>query len=689
MSDSKADFDLRSIARGRRSLRWLSGRTNILWLDSFPGRIAARIAAALRTDIRVAWSGPIAARHEFGMPTLSWISVPVAASTPRAFSALLDRSLLDSPYDVNPDRTAELTALMQQVRDLHALDPLHRLPTCPAPLKTTSPRIKVLLIDEREADPRCTLTRRRRRVAFRALIQAATAMHPDATFWLGRSSQQGRGAWLSSSASDLMPAGLNLLSDRETLCATIDHVDHVYTVGAREGMHALLANVPVHVFGAPYYSGWGFTHDSLPSEPRRARPTLVAFFGASFVHHAHYLDPATHRPGTLAALLHSIAIQREVETRFNELGPLAGIRFQWWKRPFATPFLTANGHPLRWLRDAAEVDKHECAVIWGGRDTKDLADSTQRVRIEDGFLHSGGLGSDMSPPLSQVIDTRGLYFDASCPSDLTVLLNEADFDSMELARAAAIRQSIVASGLTKYNLGRRHPSWQAPPDRLVILVPGQVADDASIRLGTRAMSTVDDLLREVRKLRPDAWIVYKPHPDVLSGNRNGLIDADSLADIVDTESDLISLIEVATEVHTLSSLSGFEALLRDKAVYTYGLPFYAGWGLTHDALAPVPWRERTLTLDMLTAGVLLRYPLYWDWSLRLFTTPERVIAELAPLAMRPLASVRNDHLRIARKAVRWMRNVVSHLIWRNRQPGTHLVLRTRLPSARSTKSIGG
>ncbi|WP_321928397.1 capsular polysaccharide export protein, LipB/KpsS family [Burkholderia cenocepacia] len=687
MSDSKAAFDLRSIVRGRRSLCWLSGRTSILWLDSLPGRIAARIAAALRADVQVAWSGPVATRHEFGMPALSWISVPVAASTPRAFSALLDRSLLDAQHDVDPDRTAELTTLMERVRDLHALDPLHRLPACPAALKTTSPRTKVLLIDEREVDPRCALTCRRRRVAFRTLIKTAIATHPDATFWLGRSSQQGRGAWLSSRARDLMPAGLNQLSERETLCATIDHVDCVYTVGAPEAMHALLSNVPVHVFGAPYYSGWGFTHDAQPSEPRRTRPTLAEFFGTSFVHHAHYLDPATHRPGTLAALLHSIAIQREVETRFDGLGPLAGIRFQWWKRPFATPFLAAGGHPLRWLRDAAKIGTHECAVIWGGRDTQDLADDVRRVRIEDGFLHSGGLGSDMSPPLSQVIDTRGLHFDASRPSDLTALLNEAVFDSTELARAAAIRQLIVANGLTKYNLGRRRPSWQVPAGRHVILVPGQVADDASIRLGTRIISTADDLLREVRKLRPNAWIVYKPHPDVLSGNRNGLVNADSLADIVDTDSDLISLIEVATEVHTLSSLSGFEALLRGKVVYTYGLPFYAGWGLTHDTLAPVPWRERTLTLDMLTAGALLRYPLYWDWRLRLFTTPERVIAELAPLAVRPLASVQDDHLRVARKALRWTRNIISHLVWRSHQRRTHLALRTGPPSAHHTKSV--
>ena len=290
-----------------------------------------------------------------------------------------------------------------------------------------------------------------------------------------------------------------------------------------------------------------------------------------------------------------------------------------------------------------------------------------RVRIEDGFFHSHGLGSDMIAPRSQVIDRRGLYFDASQPSDLSVLLNETEFTHAELQRAAALRATVVELGVTKYNLGRRRPAWAAPAGKRVVLVPGQVADDASIRLGTRAIGTADALLREVRRLRPDAFIVYKPHPDVLSGNRNGLIDARQLADVVDTAADLLSLVDVADEVHTLSSLAGFDALLRGKAVYTYGLPFYAGWGLTHDALAPVPWRHRTLSLDMLCAGVLLRYPLYWDWRTKLFTTPEAVVAQLAPKAARPLEQVRGNRMRPLRKAFRWSRNGIWHAVWRVRQ----------------------
>lgn len=156
----------------------------------------------------------------------------------------------------------------------------------------------------------------------------------------------------------------------------------------------------------------------------------------------------------------------------------------------------------------------------------------------------------------------------------------------------------------------------------------------------------------------------------MSGNRHGLVDADQIADVVDTTSDLISLIDNSDELHTLSSLSGFDALIRGKQVHTYGLPFYAGWGLTQDAL-PQPWRERRLTLDALVAGVMLRYPLYWDWRLGLFTTPEAVVARLAEQASRPLGRLRGSHTRQFAKILRWCRNVIRHFRWKCKQRDGH------------------
>ncbi|MBB3258033.1 capsular polysaccharide export protein [Paraburkholderia bannensis] len=553
---------------------------------------------------------------------------------------------------------------MARVRLTHALDPARRTPRPATPLQLADASTeRVLLIDERSSSTHDSLGARARRAAFARMVASAETAHPRAQFWLIRSRANGRGCWLSQ-ACDALPHGIFHASADSTACATIDQVDRVYTLAAPEGLHALLANVPLHVFGSPWYAGWGITHDEHPQPARQSRPTLAALFDIAFLHFGRYLDPATHTPGTLDTFLDSLELQRQVAARFEALGDVVGVRFQWWKRPFATPYLGAGGHALRWADSTAEVAPHECAALWGARSAEGLASGVRQIRIEDGFLHSLGLGSDMNAPHSQVIDTRGLYFDASRPSDLSMLLNETSFTDDELKRAGRLRAQIVASGLTKYNLGRRKPQWQAPAGKRVVLVPGQVADDASIRLGTRAISTADALLKEVRARRPHAFIVYKPHPDVMSGNRNGLIDAQRLADIVDTQSDVLSLIEASDEIHTLSSLAGFDALLRGKEVHAYGMPFYAGWGLTHDALAPLPWRERTLTLDMLTAGALLRYPLYWDWDLGIFTTPEAIAARLAPGAARPLRSVQGDRWRFWRKARRWTHNALAHLAWR-------------------------
>jgi capsular polysaccharide export protein len=81
------------------------------------------------------------------------------------------------------------------------------------------------------------------------------------------------------------------------------------------------------------------------------------------------------------------------------------------------------------------------------------------------------------------------------------------------------------------------------------------------------------------------------------------------------------------DVHVMTSLAGFEALLRGKKVFCYGLPFYAGWGLTSDAV-PHPRRTRRLTLDELVAGALIEYPLYFSRTGSARLTPERAVGEL-------------------------------------------------------------
>jgi capsular polysaccharide export protein len=175
----------------------------------------------------------------------------------------------------------------------------------------------------------------------------------------------------------------------------------------------------------------------------------------------------------------------------------------------------------------------------------------------------------------------------------------------------------------------------------VILVPGQVESDASLRYGAPGLSTNMALLRAVREANPEAYIVYKPHPDVLAGLRASGADEGQAGVWCDEQVEdaaMGELLNVVDEVHALTSLAGFEALLRDKAVTCYGQPFYAGWGLTTDQW-PQPRRSRRLSLDELVAGALILYPRYISRAGGQLITPEQALDELLAWQGRDLGRV--------------------------------------------------
>ncbi|MBC7513839.1 MAG: beta-3-deoxy-D-manno-oct-2-ulosonic acid transferase [Herminiimonas sp.] len=310
------------------------------------------------------------------------------------------------------------------------------------------------------------------------------------------------------------------------------------------------------------------------------------------------------------------------------------VGFSFRKRAILRRFLP--GTVVRFIDHVPRVPAGATLLLWGSAALpENLAESVRIVRVEDGFLRSVGLGADLIHPASWVIDGSGIYYDATRPSDLELLLQAGGFDAALLARAALLRQRIADSGLTKYNTGTG--SWCRPADAsYVILVPGQVESDASIRYGAPAENTNMGLLRAARAAEPGAYIVYKPHPDVLAGLRaagKGEADAARWCDAIVSDVSMAALLPMVDAVHVLTSLAGFEALLRGKAVTCHGLPFYAGWGLTTDMLG-VPRRSRRLSLDQLVAAALIRYPAYVSRATGLRTTPETVLDELIDLRAR-------------------------------------------------------
>lgn len=323
-----------------------------------------------------------------------------------------------------------------------------------------------------------------------------------------------------------------------------------------------------------------------------------------------------------------LAWQQQMRQRFS--GRVYAYGFSNYKKPIVRRFF--QGSTVIFDCPPKQIPPQATLVVWGRRDLGDWQVQNCRIiRLEDGFIRSVGLGADLIQPLSWALDTRGIYYDATQASDLEHILENYPFTSALCTRAGELRERLVAAGLTKYNVGIA--KWQKPPQaesKPIILVPGQVESDASLAFGAPGIRTNMALLKAVREANPAAYIIYKPHPDVVAGLRElgqGEAEARLWCDEIVIDVAMGNLLGQVDAVHTLTSLSGFEALLRGKQVSCYGLPFYAGWGLTEDAQV-VARRTRRLTLDELVAGTLILYPTYISRATGQFTTPERALEEL-------------------------------------------------------------
>jgi capsular polysaccharide export protein len=429
-------------------------------------------------------------------------------------------------------------------------------------------------------------------------------------------------------------AELRLLDDAAAPAARLAGVTRVIVVDGDVGLDALWRGVPVTCLGGPAYAGWGLTDDRAPLPRRGVARTREQLALALLLLAPRYLHPESGGPGTAEDVVAHLALQRREWAR--NTGRLLCAGFGMWKRTYVRAYLRCPGNRVEFIGGARAAERAglgpgDRLVVWSHREEPALrelavARGVPISRMEDGFLRSVGLGSNFEAPASLVVDRDGIYFDPTVPSELERMLESGEFTAAELARAAALRARIVAGGLSKYNVGA-DADLTTPPGREVVLVPGQVEDDASVRLGGRQVVTNLALLEHARRAHPDAYVIWKPHPDVLSGNRRGEVaaaDAAALCDRVETTASLARCLDVAHHVHTITSLVGFEALLRGLRVTVYGQPFYGGWGLTHD-LHPLPRRTRRRTVEELVAAVYLRYPRYLDRRTGAFTTAEATI----------------------------------------------------------------
>ncbi len=373
-----------------------------------------------------------------------------------------------------------------------------------------------------------------------------------------------------------------------------------------------------------------------------------------------YLDPFTGDPTSARAAIETLGRWRRLIDSNRGFAAIYGVAP--WKRVTVDALLWDGGERVRHYYSGGDSpNAGQLALAWVSRtDTAQLADlERRRVKvgeIEDGLIRSTGLGANCVPPLSIVIDTEGPHFDPAKPSELERTLQDAPIDAGLAERGSALRRTLVSAGIGKYGVDADHDAHplRGNGERRVLVV-GQVEDDRSVRCGGAGLTNIE-LLRRTRKAESDARIVFKPHPDVEAGHRKGHVPDDialEFADEVDRSASIAAQLASVDAVHVITSLAGFEALLRGREVITHGVPFYAGWGLTRD-LGPVPARRtRRLTLDELVAAALLLYPRYLDPVTRLPCEAELLVDRIAAgtaLVRSPLVLLRELQGRIKRVA---------------------------------------
>jgi len=474
--------------------------------------------------------------------------------------------------------------------------------------------------------------------SFVRMVRTARAEHPDAQLIVKRHPAVAAGRKKGCIPESEL-GGVTLIDTDVRAADLLAAVDAVWCVTSALGFEALLRGLPVRCFGAPFYSGWGLTTDEVQTGRRNVARDIETLAAAAFIAYPRYVDPLTGQRCEAET-----AVDRLITLR-DRAGRLAGdwsaVGFSPAKRPQVRRLLNGPRTRLKYFASASRAAAHAertagRLIYWAGKETPDISEAAARtsapvVRMEDGFIRSRGLGSDFFGALSVALDDLGVYYDPTAPSRLERLIEDGAQDATMLVRAAALRARIVDAGLSKYNLaaGAARPDW--PSDRMKLLVVGQVENDKSILKGCGDVRTNSGLVEAARADFPDAFLIYRNHPDVMSGNRPGRLDAHAMTavDAVADDLDIIDCLEACDRLATLTSLSGFEALLRGKAVSAYGRPFYAGWGLTADHMT-FERRSRRASLDALVAAALIQYPIYITpegWPCEAEDLVERLIRE--------------------------------------------------------------
>ena len=252
-----------------------------------------------------------------------------------------------------------------------------------------------------------------------------------------------------------------------------------------------------------------------------------AWTAAALVISVRYADPFHRRAIDVEAAI-DIAVDWHRQGMDNR-GITAWVDMSVWKRQRIRQFLSI-GHTIPTFSMAAARCSDGSVAAWAACIAPGLAATLVACGAcwfgsRMGSSGPRGLGSNFLPPCSVVLDWSGQYVDQAVPSDLERILAETEFSPALLDRARRLIDRLITEGVTKYGRALTVPAVvQGARGQPIVLVPGQVGDDLSVRLAGCRVNNAG-LLAAVRAAKPNASIVYKPYPDVIAGHRPGHIDA--------------------------------------------------------------------------------------------------------------------------------------------------------------------
>jgi capsular polysaccharide export protein len=599
----------------------LKGDTLIGWGRKWSGRRAVDLAAQLQKEFLLIEDGFLRSVGRFD-PALSFVLDKTGIYYDATMPSDLEQLVQIKLSEVDIARSRSLIKMWRSERLSKYNSEREISQVLPLPY--------VLILDQTLGDASIQFGKDRT-IGFHHILGAALTEYPDHYIVLKIHpdvATNGKKGHLDQ--SDISVSNrVRIIADPSHPSHLIKNADAVYTMTSQVGFEALIWGKRVRCFGMPFYAGWGLTDDELPSPDRRQPVTLEQLVHGALVKYPRYIDPVTMQSCEPERAFAHVGLQRRKRLEFQQ--EITALGFSRWKRPFVKSFLQGSNVVFA-RRPGAQLSS--ATALWGSAAAPAGPKDMHLLRIEDGFLRSSGLGADLVRPLSLVIDDVGIYYDATRSSRLERILETQELDNVSIQRARALRDRIIQLDLTKYNLGKQ--TWNRPDTQNpVILVVGQVETDASIKLGSPDVKSNIELLRRVRQENPSAYIVYKPHPDVLAGLRrqgSGEGASHELADDVLTHPvSLGELLRQIDELHTMTSLMGFEALIRGVKVVCHGLPFYAGWGLTEDRLT-CERRTRRLSVEDLVHGALITYPRYFNYDRNCFVEPEQAVEQLAAMS---------------------------------------------------------